>query len=196
MKRPKISIKRPNQRVGIFRHLHHQFTIKVCRKMDPHIVPEFNMYSTLLVIHSLFRWLVLATLIFSIYRAYIGFSANKTFSKGDNALRHWTATTAHIQLIIGIFLYIKSPITPYFWHNLSETIHLSEPVFFGLIHFLFMLTSVVLVTIGSALAKRQKTDKTQYKTMLIWFSLSLILILIAIPWPFSPFANRPYLRTF
>jgi hypothetical protein len=30
--------------------------------------------------------------------------------------------------------------------------------------------------------------------MLIWLSIALIIIFIAIPWPFSPFANRPYYR--
>jgi hypothetical protein len=154
------------------------------------------MYQTLLVLHSITRWLVLATLLTSIYRAYIGFSQNKSFSKSDNTLRHWTATVAHIQLIIGILLYIKSPIIKYFWGNFNEAIKYMDTSFFGLYHILLMILSVVLVTIGSALAKRNKTDKEKYKTVLVWFSISLIIIIIAIPWPFSPFANRPYIRTF
>jgi hypothetical protein len=154
------------------------------------------MYPTLLILHSLFRWLVLGTLIVSIYRAYIGFSNNKTFSKIDNSLRHWTATTAHIQLIIGIILYTKSPLIKYFWGNFNATIHVWEVSFFGIVHSLLMITSVVLVTIGSALAKRKKTDREQYKTMLIWFSIALLIVFIAIPWSFSPLANRPYFRTF
>jgi hypothetical protein len=32
--------------------------------------------------------------------------------------------------------------------------------------------------------------------MAIWFLLGLIVILIAVPWPFSPLANRPYIRHF
>jgi hypothetical protein len=154
------------------------------------------MYPTLLILHSLFRWLVLGTLVVSIYRAFIGLSRNKTFSKVDNSLRHWTATTAHIQLIIGIILYTKSPLIKYFWSNFNATIHVWEVSFFGIIHSLLMITSVVLVTIGSALTKRKKTDREQYKTMLIWFCAALFIIFIAIPWPFSPLANRPYLRTF
>jgi hypothetical protein len=30
--------------------------------------------------------------------------------------------------------------------------------------------------------------------MALWFTAALLLILVAIPWPFSPFAQRPYLR--
>jgi hypothetical protein len=154
------------------------------------------MYPTLLVFHSLFRWLVLGTLATSIYRAYIGFSNNKTFSKVDNSLRHWTATTAHIQLIIGIILYTKSPIIKYFWSNFYASIKSMDTSFFGLYHISLMLLSVVLVTIGSALTKRKNTDKEKYRTMLVWFSVTLLIIFIAIPWSFSPLANRPYLRTF
>ena len=154
------------------------------------------MYPYFLVFHSIIRWLVLIFLLVSICRAYVGFYNHKPFSKGDNALRHWTATVAHIQLIIGMTLYLNSPTVKFFWSSFSENISNTEAVFFGLIHFLLMLTSVVLVTIGSALAKRKKTDSEKYKTMLIWFSITLLIILIAIPWPFSPLANRPYLRTF
>jgi drug/metabolite transporter (DMT)-like permease len=57
-----------------------------------------------------------------------------------------------------------------------------------------MLTAIVLLTIGSALTKRKKDDRDKFKTMLTWFGIALIIILIAVPWPFSPFAQRPYLR--
>src|SRR5688572_25950339 len=112
------------------------------------------MYSTLLVIHSLFRWIVLFLLLMAIYRAFIGYTRCKPFLKLDNAIRHLTATAAHIQLIIGILLYIKSPVIQYFWAHSKEAILNKEAVFFGIVHIALMILSVVLVTIGSALAKR------------------------------------------
>jgi thiosulfate reductase cytochrome b subunit len=154
------------------------------------------MYPYLLVFHSLFRWLVLASLLFAIYKAYTGYFHNRPFTKSDNAIRHWTATIAHIQLITGIILYIKSPVVQYFWSNPGEAFHYSDTAFFGLYHFILMLTSVMVVTIGSALAKRKPADREKFKIMLIWFGIALFIIFIAIPWPFSPFANRPYLRPF
>jgi hypothetical protein len=59
-----------------------------------------------------------------------------------------------------------------------------------------MFVAIVLITIGSAKAKRKSNDTQKFKTMLIWFSIALLIIFIAIPWPFSPLANRPYIRTF
>jgi hypothetical protein len=154
------------------------------------------MYSTLLVFHSLIRWLVVAFLLYSIYRAFVGYLNDKPFSKTDNAFRHWTATVAHIQLMIGIILYTQSPIVKYFWKEKESSFQNLELTFYGLIHIILMLTAIVLVTIGSAKAKRQQTDKKKFKTMLVWFTIGLILIFVAIPWTFSPLSSRPNFRTF
>ncbi|KEO75456.1 hypothetical protein [Anditalea andensis] len=154
------------------------------------------MYSTLLSLHSLFRWLVLVILVYSIYRAFIGYTRNQPFSKTDNAFRHWTATVAHIQLMIGIVLYTQSPVVKYFWANTKTALLNLDLTFYGLIHIVLMLTAIVVLTIGSALAKRKPTDREKFKTMLVWFSIVLIILFIAIPWSFSPLSSRPYFRTF
>ena len=154
------------------------------------------MYSILLLTHSIFRWLVLISLLYAIYRAYQGKTNGLVFSKTDNSVRHWTATIAHIQLIIGINLYLKSPIVKHFFTNVSEGIKHLDTLFFGILHIVLMLVAVIVLTVGSAIAKRKNTDAEKFKTMLFWFSLALLIIFIAIPWPFSPLANRPLLRTF
>lgn len=152
------------------------------------------MYQALLLFHSLVRWLVVISLLYAIYRASKGCLSKSTFSKTDNAVRHWTATIAHIQLLIGVVLYFQSPITHYFWANYKEAVKNSDLTFFGLIHILLMLAAIVFVTIGSAMTKPKRTDNEKFKTMLLWFVMALLIIFIAIPWPFSPLANRPYFR--
>lgn len=152
------------------------------------------MYSTLLFFHSLIRWFVLASILYSIYIAYKGYSKQLPFTKKDNLIRYWTATIAHIQLIFGILIYVQSPLVKYFWKNFKEASQDLDFTFFGIIHILLMLTAIVFITIGSALAKRKETDREKFRTMLVWFSIALFFIFIAIPWPFSPLANRPYIR--
>ncbi len=152
------------------------------------------MYQAFTFYHSTVRWLVLASLIYAIFRAYRGYRSNAVFSKTDNAVRHWTATIAHVQLMLGLVLYFQSPLIKYFFANFKETVWKLDFSFFGLLHSLMMLLAVVVLTIGSALAKRKTNDRDKFKTMLLWFSLSLLLIFIAIPWPFSPLAQRPYFR--
>jgi cytochrome bd-type quinol oxidase subunit 2 len=148
----------------------------------------------LLFFHSLIRWFVLASLLCSVYIAYRGVCSSKQFTKADNAIRHWTATIAHIQLVIGIILYTQSDTTHQFWTNPGQGIHQRDTTFFGLIHITLMVSAIITITIGSALAKRKTTDKEKFKTMLIWFTIALLIIFIAIPWPFSPLAQRPLIR--
>lgn len=154
------------------------------------------MLNTLLFFHSMVRWAVLGTLLYSIYRSYTGYTQKLIFTKGDDSLRHWTATTAHIQLMLGIVLYTQSPNTKFSLHAIGTNGQLTQPFFFGVLHLLLMVSAIVIITIGSAMAKRKTTNGEKFKTMLIWFGVALLVILIAIPWPFSPLAQRPYLRSF
>ncbi len=154
------------------------------------------MYSTLLVLHSLFRWLVLISLCYALYRAFRGYRSKAQFSNMDNKVRHWTATIAHIQLTIGILVFVKSPLIHQYFANFDTLVSNWDFTFFGLFHALTMFIAIVLITLGSAKAKRKQTDAQKFKTMLLYFAIALILIFIAIPWPFSPLAQRPYIRFF
>lgn len=154
------------------------------------------MYPTLLPLHSLVRWLVLASLIFAMFRSYRGWLTEREFTRLDNSVRHWTATIAHIQLILGLGLYFVSPITHYFLHNFRDAVHLREIRFFGMEHNLMMFIAIVLITIGSAKAKRQQTGPEKFKTMSIWFSIGFLVILSSVPWAFSPLTSRPNFRPF
>ena len=152
------------------------------------------MYEFLLNFHSIFRYAVVISLVLSIVIAYNGYTNNKPFTKGINSLRHWTATIAHIQLIIGFILYAKSPIISFFYSEFEMASESWNTIFFAVVHFTIMLIAIVVLTIGSAMAKRKPTDALKFKTMLIWYSIAFILIFIAIPWPFSPLAERPLIR--
>lgn len=154
------------------------------------------MYSILLTTHSLFRWLVLASLLFAIYRAYRGWLYNKPYSKFDDSIRHNTATIAQIQMSLGIWLYCISPIVSYFLHHFKEALDEREIRFFGMEHITMMLIAVIVISIGSAKAKREPNDKQKFKTMAIWFTITLLIIFTSIPWPFSPLISRPYYRMF
>lgn len=154
------------------------------------------MYNALLACHSIFRWLVLVSLIVTVLIGIRGWLTNKRFTKVDNQFRHWTATIVHIQFLIGILLYYISPIIRNFFENFKEAVKLREIRFFGMEHSLMMLIAITLVTIGSYKAKRGIDDISKYKTMVLFFGLGLIIICLSIPWKFSAFVSRPYFRFF
>lgn len=152
------------------------------------------MYQGLLITHSITRWLVLAGLLFAIFRSVKGYFSNGSYTKLDNAARHWTATFGHIQLVVGMTLYTQSPIIQYFWTNKQEALQHFDITFFALVHMLLMFIAIILLTIGSSMAKRKNFSRDKFRTQLIWFTVALVVIFIAIPWPFSPLAQRPYYR--
>ena len=156
------------------------------------------MYPEILALHSLFRWLVVVSLLFAIYRSYKGWLSNKAFSKFDNSVRKWTAIIAQLQMLIGITLYSISPFVHYFLHHFKKALPQREIRFFGMEHAIMMITAIVVITIGSAKAKRKTSDKEKYKTMAIWFSIGMLIILSSMPLPFSPppFVQRPFFRSF
>jgi hypothetical protein len=152
------------------------------------------MYQSLLILHSLVRWLVLISLLFAIVRAYNGWLGNKRLLKMDNTARMVAVTSAHIQLVIGIGLYFISPVVRYFLNYFKEAVHQREIRFFGMEHITMMVVAITLLTIGSAKTKRKTTDRQKFKTMAIWFTIALLIIFLSIPWHFSPFTSRPYFR--
>lgn len=154
------------------------------------------MYPTILALHSLFRWLVLIVLLYVLYKAYSGWVSRKTFSTSDNSARVWTIILVHIEFLLGLWLYFISPAIAFFRSNFKEAVQQKDIRFFGMEHSIMMLVAVVLITIGSAKAKRKTSDTAKFKTLAIWFTIGLIIMLISIPWPFSPFAGRPAFRPF
>lgn len=154
------------------------------------------MYGILLTLHSWFRWLVLASLLYAIYRSYYGWLKDKSFSLLDNWIRHATATVVYTQFMIGLALYFSSPVVSYFLHNFSAAVHERDVRFFGMEHITMMFIAVSVISVGSVKGKIGRTDKEKFKIIAIWYSVGLLIIFLSIPWEFSPFTSRPYFRSF
>lgn len=148
----------------------------------------------MLALHGLFRWLVVGSLLASLVTAASGLLTRRAYSRIDTGLRATTSSILHTQLLIGVYLYIISPIIKYFWQDASVNLINLNLSFFALIHLSLMLTAIVVMTIGASLAKRQSADQQKFRTTVLYFGIAFLLILIAVPWPFSPLAARPWLR--
>lgn len=154
------------------------------------------MYSLLLALHSWIRWLVLIGLFFAVYRAYVGWRSDKRFTTLDDRARIIATTIAQVQLVVGLGLYFFSPIVDYFLKNFADAVHMREIRFFGMEHITMMAIAVTLLTVGSVKVKRTKGDQQKFKKMFFWFVIALLIIVLSIPWSFSPFTGRPLYRFF
>ena len=154
------------------------------------------LYSVALVLHNTLRWLVVGSLLGTLVSAYSGLLLRRSYTKTDQTWRVVATSIAHTQLLLGVYLYILSPLIRYYWQarpGLSGGLQLP---FFALIHSSLMLTAIVVMTVGSSLTKRQTEARRRFSTTAIYFTIGLLLIAAAIPWPFSPVVARPWIRPF
>lgn len=135
------------------------------------------MYNMLRHAHSGLRWIVLALLIAAIYSAYQKWVAKDGTEAKQPFLFNLIAV--HIQTVIGLILYFISPKVQHVEGMMAN----ASLRFYGLEHIVIMLLAAVLVTIGYSKAKRQAPPQ-RYKTYLIFNAIALLIILVAIPWPF------------
>lgn len=138
----------------------------------------------------------MAALLVAIGCAYNGWYTNRKFSRFDNAVRQWTATIAHIQLILGLWLYVISPFANQFLKDFNNSVHQRDLRFFGMEHSLMMFIAIALVTVGAVTTKRKPVDNDKFRAMAIWYTIALLIIVASIPWVFSPFTSRPNFRPF
>jgi hypothetical protein len=154
------------------------------------------MYAILLTIHSWFRWLVLAGLVITLIRYYHGWFTGRKLSQVDAVTQSTTVKIVQTQFLIGLALYVFSPMVRYFLFNFSTAVHQRDARFFGMEHITMMFIAVAVITVGSEKALKKVTEKQKFMTIAIWFSVGLLIIFLSIPWEFSPFTRRPYFRIF
>lgn len=153
------------------------------------------VYPVVLLIHSLLRWFVLGSILAVLISACSGLIQSRRYRPADQTLRVVATSVVHTQFLVGVYLYTISPIIRYYWHNHPGISESPEFSFFALIHISLMTASVGIITVGSSKAKRETDARQQFKTTAIYFTVGLLLLLLAIPWPFSPLAARPWFRT-
>ncbi|MFN7116425.1 MAG: hypothetical protein ACK4TA_06460 [Saprospiraceae bacterium] len=154
------------------------------------------MYPHLLATHSWLRWLLLISLLLALITAWQGWRSGRSYHKTDNLARLFTTIFAHTQLLVGFILYFVSPVVKIFLSDTKQAINDLQLTFFGILHLALMLIAVIIITVGSSLSKKATTDQQRFRTIFIYFLAALIIIFIAVPWPFSPLAARPWIRTF
>lgn len=148
----------------------------------------------LLLTHSIVRYLLLLSMLLVIYLAWEALTFNKPYTRMHRMVAAIASGISHVQLLLGFVLYYLSPTAQSFWQNKSMRWH--DGLFFALVHFGLMSTAIIVLTIGSALSKRETDERRKFRILFNYYVIALLIILIAIPWPFSPLAQRPWFRAF
>jgi uncharacterized protein YacL len=152
------------------------------------------MYSALLLIHSLLRWVVLLLAIVVIVRAVLGVTGRREWSAADQASGQWFVRMLDLQMLIGLVIYIfLSPFIREAFGDFGAAMRNPPLRFLAVEHITGMIVAIVLVHIGAARVKKTTAAAQRHKTALIFYALALVIILLSIPWPGTP-AGRPLFR--
>jgi len=141
------------------------------------------MYQALLHSHNGFRWLVLIMLLLSIILSIFGWTTKRNWSKAENLSGLILIIVMDIQFLLGLVLYtLVSPITQMAFSDFGAAMKNSEIRFYAVEHTLLMITALILAHIGRAKSKKDMAPWKKRRDAVIFFTISLILILAAIPW--------------
>jgi predicted cation transporter len=148
----------------------------------------------LILTHSFLRYLVLLSILLVIYLAWEALVFKKPYTRLHRIATASASGISQLQLLVGFALYFFGPTAQSFWQN--KSMRWGDGLFFALVHFGLMSAAIAIISIGEALAKREVDERRKFRILFNYFVLALFIILVAIPWPFSPLAQRPWFRSF
>ena len=142
------------------------------------------MYQTVQFIHSYWAYLVIIMLSIASISAIIGWVSGKEYSAGNFRISLFTLIVSHIQLLIGIVLFFVSDKTVWFNDQVSVSEIMSDDTLrmYNLEHPLMMIIAIALITIGYSKHKKKLTSTPKFKTLAIFYTIALVVLLSRIPW--------------
>jgi hypothetical protein len=143
-----------------------------------------HMYNGLLHLHSLLRWLILILLLVVIFRSIA--DSRKPFTSGHRKTGLFLLIAADMMLLIGIYQWFAGDLglKSIQLNGASAVMKNSMLRFFAIEHAVGMLVAIILIHIGYSYSKRNIPDAVKHRRTILFYGLSLLIILICIPWPF------------
>jgi hypothetical protein len=144
------------------------------------------METGLLHLHNLLRWIILVLLVVSILKSYNGWKSNKTFMAGDKKIWLFTLISAHITILLGLYQWTLGRFGLFTYVKPEGVSMMKDSTlrFYQMEHPVMMIIAIVLITLAYGNAKKAVPDDQKFKKAFQLFSVALIVILLAVPWPF------------
>lgn len=140
------------------------------------------MTQSILVAHSLFRWLVLLAGVLALVRVLSGAFSPRPWNPADRRATSAFTIMLDVQLLIGLALYATSPMTTAARRDLATAMHTPGSRYFVVEHPVIMLMAVVLAHVGSVAIRRAASDRQKFLRAAGFFGASFALLLYGIPW--------------
>ena len=140
------------------------------------------LYSILLPLHSIWRWVVLIMALVTIGRALIGWLGKKPWTEFDGKLGKYFTLAFDLQILFGLILYFISPLMQTAFQNFSGAMSNSDLRFFAVEHIFLMILALGVAHGGRTLARKAKDAFKKHRNAALFYILAILLVLAAIPW--------------
>ncbi|MDX1444831.1 hypothetical protein [Lishizhenia sp.] len=130
--------------------------------------------------HSGLRYIALLLLVIAVVNA-IGNKTKGEYLKKDKMINLFTMIIMHIQLLMGLVLYVN------FWiSKVPAGAAMKMPFrFYTVEHIFMMIIAIVLITVGRKKAEKEGlAGFNKHRLIRNFYGIALLLIFFAIPWPF------------
>ncbi len=137
-----------------------------------------NTYLLLKYLHSGWRYVVLALVLIAIMTAFAGWFGKNNYTNGNRKLNLFAMISMHVQLLIGLVLYFMSPKVNL--GDMGAAMKDSVSRYWTVEHALMMIIAIIVITIGHSKSKKAMPGPSNHKTVAIFYTISLIIVIGAI----------------
>ena len=139
------------------------------------------------LVHGYWAYLTLLIVLLATFNALVKHFSNRPFSSPDIRISLFALIVSHIQFLLGLITYFSHPSNGFgALRNpeltMADIMGSSELRLFTIEHPLIMLIAVILITMGYSKHKKQLTSQAKFKSLAIFYTIGLILMLSRIPW--------------
>ncbi|PQB05613.1 hypothetical protein [Aureitalea marina] len=141
-------------------------------------------YTTVQFLHSWWAYLVLIVVIVATLNAWGGVLSKREYRPQDFRLALFSLIVTHIQFLIGLVLYFVSPLgLKNIINNGMGTVMKDATMrLYAVEHLTVMILAVAFITIGYSRHKKKRLSDKKLKSLAVFYTLALILMLSRIPW--------------
>jgi hypothetical protein len=141
------------------------------------------MYTLILGLHNLTRWLVILAGLWAVIRAWRGWLKRTPWGAGENRSMRAFLGALDLQFLIGLLLYVGfSPLTREAFRDMGAAMRDAPVRYFFVEHVAVMLAAIIVAHIGAARVKRQSTDAARFQAAALWLGIALAAIIGFVPW--------------
>lgn len=149
-------------------------------------IPNLGLYRWAIIAHSDWRWVVVMSGFATLISALSGLSGERPWAAGGARPARFFGVAVDIQVLLGIALYLfLSPLTTV---ALAHTT-MRLPPFFTVLHPAVMFTAFIAVHVSAVLVRRARTNAGHHRRALIFYGITWLMLMAAVPW-----GQRPWFR--